>query len=582
VVGLAIVFALASPAAAQLSGSVFQGADGNQDGSVDAGRPIDWQGLVELDEQDPGVLRHREDSNDPDTGFTGGSHELEPGEWRLAEKPDGVDPPKDNIRDMWASVEQSVENTVENTFLYLAFARGEGGSVGGNAALAFELNRASRLWDNDNARIPCRMDGDTQLRFEIHPHDVTMRVAQWETGVTDPSSGCDRTGQLNVANVSPPHVQGLLNATGITNHLGGTFGVGTTLANYAFGEASLNLSALLETPQFDDDCLAFGSIWLHSSTSAEPEDANLKDFVTPRRLSVSTCSASGTKFYDWDADGMRDPPDVEPDISGFIIWADYDDNGEQDDDEPFAITDENGDYVIHDIRPSPEAPDNGTYVLRERLEDPDPDLDWRCSSPNLPAGSDGSMNADGVFPCRSDEINAEANPSVDGQDFGNYLVVPPEPPGPEPPPGPPEPPPGVIPIDPPGPEPPPGLEPPPGVVRPVAPAGPTPPRAGDAARARFLFRRATRRCLGTRVPRVNLRGTRIARVRIFVNGRLRRRLNVRTLQSRVRPRVTLAPGRRFRITARVTFERGSGTPPVSLTRTVRTCPRQPPAPPVTG
>ena len=73
---------------------------------------------------------------------------------------------------------------------------------------------------------------------------------------------------------------------------------------------------------------------------------------------------------------------------------------------------------------------------------------------------------------------------------------------------------------------------------------------------------------------MNLSGTRIARVRIFVNGRLRRGLNVRTLQSRVRPRVTLARGS-YRVVARVTFELGSGTPPITLAQPVRICP--PPA-----
>jgi hypothetical protein len=144
-------------------------------------------------------------------------------------------------------------------------------------------------------------------------------------------------------------------------------------------------------------------------------------------------------------------------------------------------------------------------------------------------------------------------------------------PSPYPQPAPPLPP-GVVPLDPPGPQPPQ----PPAVPGPVAPAAPTPPRAGDVARARLEFRRATQGCLRARVPRVDLGGTRIYRVRIFVNGRLRRSLDVRTLQSRVRPRITLAAGRRYRVTARVAFELGSGTPPLSLTQTVRTCPPQAP------
>jgi hypothetical protein len=80
---------------------------------------------------------------------------------------------------------------------------------------------------------------------------------------------------------------------------------------------------------------------------------------------------------------------------------------------------------------------------------------------------------------------------------------------------------------------------------------------------------------------VTVSGTRISRVRIFVNGRPRRTLNVRILQRRVRTRITLAPGR-HRVTARVAFELGSGTPPVSLMQTVRICPPRAHAPRFTG
>jgi hypothetical protein len=59
-------------------------------------------------------------------------------------------------------------------------------------------------------------------------------------------------------------------------------------------------------------------------------------------------------------------------------------------------------------------------------------------------------------------------------------------------------------------------------------------------------------------------------LRVFENGHLRRNLTMRTLQRRVTPRVTLAP-RRYRVVARVSFERGSGTPPVTLVGTLRIC-----------
>jgi hypothetical protein len=116
---------------------------------------------------------------------------------------------------------------------------------------------------------------------------------------------------------------------------------------------------------------------------------------------------------------------------------------------------------------------------------------------------------------------------------------------------------------------------------PVEPPGPTPPDAGDAGIAGVRFQQALRQCLTTHVPRIDFTGTRIARVRVFVNGQLRRNLTVRTLQRRVPPRVTLPPGR-YRVVARVTFENGSGTPPVTLVGTVRICGARRVAPQFTG
>jgi hypothetical protein len=69
---------------------------------------------------------------------------------------------------------------------------------------------------------------------------------------------------------------------------------------------------------------------------------------------------------------------------------------------------------------------------------------------------------------------------------------------------------------------------------------------------------------------VSFAGTRIARVQVYVNDRLRRALTLQTLQRRVTPRVTVAPGT-HRVRVRVTFQRGTGSPPVVLATTIRVC-----------
>jgi hypothetical protein len=136
------------------------------------------------------------------------------------------------------------------------------------------------------------------------------------------------------------------------------------------------------------------------------------------------------------------------------------------------------------------------------------------------------------------------------------------------------------PSEPPGPTPP-GPQPPPPPAPPVVPPGPKPPDSGDAAHAGFIFRKATAGCIRTRVPRVSFQGTRIARIQVYVNGRLRRRLTVESLQRRLTPRVQLAPGR-YRLSVRVTFDRGTGSPPATFTRRIRICGALAARPPFTG
>ena len=762
--GVVSAILLAAPASATvlpptndpLPGSSFQGADGNQD---DASPLRDWQFL-----QAEGAVQHSHDPNDEDSAFKGGSKEDEPGEWDFAVESGGVNPGKANIRDAWSSV----RHPVGNAFLYLGFTRE---AAQGTTFLAFELNTDERLWNNGKAVIPCRRTGDVLVSYEAQGNDVNVVIQRWITESTDAVTGCARTGRLDPYTGFTPNedAQGAINAGPITGRLPGAYA--GTVPKERFGETALNLARLLEEG-FGDDCLSFRSVWLHSRSSTS-ESSNMQDYVAPQPLDVRTCSASGTKFFDRDADGVRDSDD--PGIPRFLIFADYDDDGQLDPGEPRTVSDSQGHYVLHDIRP----PD-GTYRLRETLltrrgRTLPVAMDWICSYPN--DGTEGGTGSapNGRFPCAWGPIDVDLFPDLRGRDFGNWFparltvekVIEPAsdpgrfdllvngevvlsgagdgasttisvPPGVydvsevavggtngadyrstvecrrNPPrrsrrgsgavfenlelfagdrasctfrnirPGSPAiairkvgpaqaeagdslrytfyvtnpgdvsfPAAGVTVSDPacdappaldekqddsgaddspatldpgdtwvyrcsngttdpgdeceplrvdntgtvtgsangsavddedsistillcpdrpppPRPEPPDPVGPGPEGPGPVVPPGTRPPNAGDAAVARFLFRQATQRCISNRVPRVNFRGANIRRVRVFVNGKLRRNLTVRTLQRRLSPRVTLAPGR-YRVTARVTFLRGSGTPPLTLSRMIRIC-----------
>ncbi|HET8949621.1 MAG TPA: hypothetical protein VFN44_03895, partial [Solirubrobacteraceae bacterium] len=162
-------------------------------------------------------------------------------------------------------------------------------------------------------------------------------------------------------------------------------------------------------PAFKDGCYAFNSIWMHSRAS-ESYTSQMQDYVAPAPINLRTCAAEGTKFFDLDADGVRDVND--PGIPGFQIWADYDDDGALDPDEPSTVSDSSGRYVLNDIR--------RPYRLRERLplRRRRATNDWRCSFPN--AGTDGGFGGLGALGCGWGPINPDAVPNAQGKDFGNW------------------------------------------------------------------------------------------------------------------------------------------------------------------
>ena len=181
-----------------LNGSSFQGGDGNQD---DAAPYIDWQGL-----QAAGRVVHAPDDNAQDTAFVGGSKILRPGEWDVTTEAGGVNPGKVNILDAWGAVDQPGTQT----FLYLAFTREE---ADGTAAIAFELNRDGRLWDNGHTKIPCRKTGDVLVTTLPHGNDIEIALSQWTTVSADARTGCARTGTIDaMATIPAGTAQGTVNA----------------------------------------------------------------------------------------------------------------------------------------------------------------------------------------------------------------------------------------------------------------------------------------------------------------------------------------------------------------------------------
>src|SRR4051794_20941453 len=388
-----------TPTSVPLAGSTFQGGDGNQ---ASEGPFNDWDAL-----QSAGRVGHNADPNVNDTAFAGGTKEGDPAAWHFTTEAGGVSPAKSNILDAWAAGDQPVGG---RTFLYLAFTRA---APTGDTFLTFELNQDGQLWTNPaGAKIPCRRDGDILVSYEIS-NTAAVFLRQWRTTKTDAATGCAQTGTVvPFARVKADvQAQGAFNGGPIANHLPGFFGAG--IPGVQFGEAALDLEALLG-PVFQGGCFAFGSIWMHSRSSTS-YTSQMQDIVGSRPIDLRTCAAEGTKFFDLDADGVRDPGD--PGIPGFEIFADYNHNGQLDPGEPSTVSDSTGRYVLDDIRP----PGGGSYTLRERLliTRRRATTDWVCSFPH--GGVDGGFGAVGAsLSCGWGPIDPDQVPNATGKDFGNW------------------------------------------------------------------------------------------------------------------------------------------------------------------
>ena len=398
-----------TPSQAPLPGSEFQGADGNQDNaSTDR---VDWQAKL-VDER----VRHNSDPNAQDSAFVGDSKEGLPDQWAFTTERNGVSPPKANVLDAWGSIEQRGPDK----FVYLAFARGGPGTLRERAAsvfLTFELNHDGRLWTNDaGAQIPCRRTGDMLISYQAEGSDFEVIVQRWVTTSYDPATGCARAGHLEgYSGMSDgTDAQGAINDAAITNRLPGFYEEEGTVPQERFGESALNLTRILGAG-FEDRCMAFSSIWMHSRSSTS-EQASMQDYLAPTALPVRTCSASGVKFFDSDADGVRDGDELG--IEHFEVWADYDSDGARDAEEPFAVTDKQGRYVIYDIRPPA-----GTYTLREKPYAGSPAVspNWRCSFPHAGTPGGGAAFPGGQLSCGWGPIDATASPNATGKDFGNWF-----------------------------------------------------------------------------------------------------------------------------------------------------------------
>ncbi|MDX6679200.1 MAG: hypothetical protein QOE31_3252, partial [Solirubrobacteraceae bacterium] len=394
-----------------LPGSTFTAADGDQ---TAGGAFLDWQSYANvvtstIDSPVPATTG-------PDYYYKG--HEDSPDTWVLDSVDGGISPPKSN-----ALAAFSLKDPLAgDQFLYFAFFRASTSNA--NTFFGLELNKRTNTWVNSaGTTIPCRSTGDLLISYEIDPSskNVIFTAYKWTGGLPAGPASCPegRTGSYSPVTLGIGDTQGYMNFDdAITNYLATSTStpagpLPTSFDAGTFGEGAVNLTQTIGTGA--NPCFNFGQIQLHSRSSSSLSSA-LQDTVDPTPIILRQCTASGTKFEDSNANGVKDPG--EPGLAGWRMYVDSDGDGAYDVGEPFAITSDGsagappiGTYTIGDISA-------GSQTIREAPPAGDTST-WRCGPT---PGPTGTLSSGGVTPTASCHYTQTfvASSNFTAQDFGNY------------------------------------------------------------------------------------------------------------------------------------------------------------------
>jgi hypothetical protein len=272
-----LVGALALPASANLTGSTFEGGDGNM--VVNTAGNTDWANAAGVNtgiDKPPG-------SND--NAFGQGTKEDNAA---VTVVTGSIPPNKNDLTRFYEASSQAAGGG--DIFLDLAWER----LVNiGNANLDFEINQKATSGFNSNTTGPVTLNrtaGDLLVTYDFGGSGTpTLGLNTWLTAAAG-----NTVGQCFSANALPcwgKHVtlngtnsEGAVNTVGITDPLNGNASLGVGL----FGEAQINLTKANVFPA--GVCEAFGSAFIKSRSSSS-FTAEIKDFIAPIGIDVSNCSS---------------------------------------------------------------------------------------------------------------------------------------------------------------------------------------------------------------------------------------------------------------------------------------------------
>jgi len=264
---------VASTASANLSGSTFEGSDGNL--VVTHTGNTDWINA-------PARVTGTDLSNSKlDNAFGQGTNEDDPA---VTVVNGSIPPNKNDLTRFYVSSEFAGGSN----FLYLAWER----AVNiGSANLDFELNQTATAGFNASTTGPItltRTAGDLLITYDFGGNGTpTLGLLKWVT--TGATSQCFSAHTLpcwgNRLDLSAAgFAEGAVNTTTVSDPIPPN--APRSLTAGLFGEAAINLTAAGVFPA--GTCEAFGSTFLKSRSSAS-FTAEIKDFVAPQPVDISNC-----------------------------------------------------------------------------------------------------------------------------------------------------------------------------------------------------------------------------------------------------------------------------------------------------
>lgn len=277
---VALLASIPTAALANLSGSTFEGGDGNM--VVDNNGNTDWANVSGLN---TGIDKP---SGKTDNAFGQGSKEDSPD---VTVVTGSIPPNKNDLTRFYEASEQAANGHI---YLYLGWER----LVNiGNANLDFEINQSSTAGFTTSTTGPItinRTAGDLLVTYDFGGSGTpTLGLLTWLTAANgDSASSCFSANSLpcwgNRVDLSAAgEAEGAVNTGTISEPIaGGSLGTGL------FGEAAIDLTA---AGVFQEGvCEAFGSTFVKSRSSSS-FTAEIKDFIAPIAVNISNCGSITVK-----------------------------------------------------------------------------------------------------------------------------------------------------------------------------------------------------------------------------------------------------------------------------------------------